>query len=244
MTLPGRPMTAARAAVQAVVPDAPEWVEARAIAADDEAWAIPSAGSGGKGWVIGSDAARLMIAVGSVKASEAIEALVAGDEDGWTLLAGIEREDVVAAAETAGHAAARAAIHTLSSAARDALPMLDGESFLSAQDNLDHVPAPLAAELRVALGRGRPVWTVRVDGVPASFAYAPWRSESWFDVSVDTLQAFRQLGLATVVAAAMIRGERALGREPVWGSDEQNAGSMRLAARLGFARVAGLWVIA
>jgi hypothetical protein len=244
MTLGARPMTAARAAVLAVVPDAPEWVEARAIAADDAAWAIPSAGSGGKGWVIGSDAARLMIAVGSVKAGEAIEALAAGDEDGWTLLAAIERDDVVAAAETAGHGAARAAIHTLPAAARDALPALEGAALLGADDSLDEIPRPLAEELRIAIARGRPVWAVRVDGVPASFAYAPWRSEAWFDVSVDTLQRFRQLGLGTVVASAMIRGERELGREPVWGSDEANAASMRLAARLGFVRVAGLWVIA
>jgi L-amino acid N-acyltransferase YncA len=64
----------------------------------------------------------------------------------------------------------------------------------------------------------------------------------WFDVSVDTIASARQLGLGTIVAAAMIRDERARGREPVWGADEQNAASLGLARRLGFRAADELWV--
>ena len=67
-------------------------------------------------------------------------------------------------------------------------------------------------------------------------------STRWFDVSVDTLPGARQLGLATIVAAALIRDERAHGREPVWGADEANHASLRLANRLGFVAVDELWV--
>ena len=38
----------------------------------------------------------------------------------------------------------------------------------------------------------RAIWTVFLDGIPVSFAYAPWRSARWFDVSVDTLAEARQ----------------------------------------------------
>jgi len=63
-------------------------------------------------------------------------------------------------------------------------------------------------------------------------------------VSVDTLASARQLGLATIVAAAMIDAERAAGREPVWGADEHNLASLALAKRLGFEPVDELWVAA
>jgi L-amino acid N-acyltransferase YncA len=76
-----------------------------------------------------------------------------------------------------------------------------------------------------------------------SFAYAPWRSARWFDVSVDTLAEARQLGLARIVATAMIEDERAQGRAPVWGVDEGNLASLRLAQGLGFVKVDELWVV-
>ena len=61
-------------------------------------------------------------------------------------------------------------------------------------------------------------------------------------MSVDTLPGARQLGLATIVASTLIRDERRHGREPVWGADEHNHASLRLAARLGFVPVDELWV--
>jgi L-amino acid N-acyltransferase YncA len=103
------------------------------------------------------------------------------------------------------------------------------------------LPDALAAELGDARGRGE-IWSAYVDGEPAAFAYAPWRSERWFDVSVDVIPGARQLGLGTIVAAAMIRHERAAGREPVWGADEDNHASLRLAARLGFVECDRIWV--
>lgn len=157
------------------------------------------------------------------------------------LLFAIERDDLAAAMRAVGRPVERAILHVLRDPTR--LPELDGAVPLPADAALDAVPPPLAAELAWARRRG-PVWCAYVDGAPASFAYAPWRSPAWFDVSVDTLASARQLGLATVVASAMIRDERARGREPVWGADEDNAASRGLAGRLGFEPVDEIWVSA
>jgi hypothetical protein len=43
-------------------------------------------------------------------------------------------------------------------------------------------------------------------------------------------------------SSALIHGERARGGEPVWGADEGNVASLRLAQRFAFAPVDELWV--
>lgn len=204
------------------LPDLPRWVEAHGIAADPASWQ--------RAGCVGHDAARLIVITPEAEAS-AIAALAAAHPH-HTLLAATE-----AHARATGRVPARALLHTLPDP--EALPDVEGAVVLPADADLAHLPAPLAEEL----ARARPpIWSAWVDGAPVCFAYAPWRSAGWFDVSVDTLPGARQLGLATIVAAAMIRDERAQGREPVWGADEDNHGSLRLARRLGFVAVDELWV--
>lgn len=211
------------------VPDVPRWVEAHAIASDPTSWSRAL----GAGVAVGNDLARLIVVVGDAEPA-AVAALA--DEVTHPMLFAIERADL---ARASGRAAARAALHTLRDPAD--LPDLEGAVVLPDDVSLAHVPPGLADELATARAR-HPVWCVFLDGVPVSFAYAPWRSARWFDVSVDTLPEARQLGLGRLVAAAMIHGERAQGREPVWGADEGNAGSLRLAHSLGFVKVDELWV--
>ncbi|HEV7554346.1 MAG TPA: GNAT family N-acetyltransferase, partial [Kofleriaceae bacterium] len=136
-----------------------------------------------------------------------------------------------------GRRAERAILHTL--ADPDSLPDIEGAIPLARDVSLAHLPPALADELGRATST---IWAAWVDGEPVSFAFAPWRSDAWFDVSVDTLAPARQLGLATIVATAMIRDERAHGREPVWGADEANTASRALARRLGFTPVDEIWV--
>jgi hypothetical protein len=214
------------------LPDIPRWIEAHGIAGDPAGWREPL----GSGFALGHDVARLVVIAGDAE-PEAIAAL-ARVRTGHTLLFAIERTDAAAALSDLGRTSERAILHTL--ADPEVMPDLEGAAPLG-DVPLDHVPRALAEELRWARGRGT-VWAAWVDGEPVSFAYAPWHSARWFDVSVDTLPGARQLGLATVVAAAMIRDERARGREPVWGADEGNAPSLRLARRLGFTAVDELWV--
>ena len=212
------------------LPDAPRWVEAHGIAGDPASWSRALGG----GLAVGNDAARLAVVLGD--ADPAQVGALARELTGHTLLLAIERGDLVAAT---GRAAARALVHTL--AAPEGVPDLEGAVLLPDDAALDHLPAALADELAAARGQ-RTIWSVFLDGLPVAFAYAPWRSARWFDVSVDTLVEARQLGLGRIVAAAMIRDERAHGREPVWGADEGNAGSLRLARGLGFVQVDELWV--
>ncbi|MBA3820290.1 MAG: GNAT family N-acetyltransferase [Deltaproteobacteria bacterium] len=151
----------------------------------------------------------------------------------------VATEPLRAALDTSGRRALRARLHTLPEPA--ALPELEGATLLAPDVSLAHVPADLADELAFARTLG-PIWTVFVDGEPVSFAYAPWRSARWFDVSVDTLPSARQLGLGAIVASTMIHAERTAGREPVWGADEHNLASLRLAHRLGFEPVSELFI--
>jgi hypothetical protein len=211
------------------LPDLPRWVEAHGIASDPAGWRARV----GDGVALGHDAARLVVITGEADVA-AVEALATARRD-YVLLVPIERAELAAATRRPYE---RAILHTLPDV--DALPDAAGAEALA---ELPVLPEPLASELAWAHARG-PVWAAWVDGAPASFAYAPWRSAAWFDVSVDTLPRARQLGLGAIVAAAMIRDERARGREPVWGANESNVASLRLAARLGFAAVDELWVCA
>jgi hypothetical protein len=213
------------------IPDEPRWVEASAILASDAHWLDAT------GRVIGHDASSLMVALPGADAAAVTQ--LAAARPRWSLLAAPERDDLRAALAAIGWWVERARILTLPDASD--LPDDEGAALLPEGTDLSHLPPVLAGEVAAAQRRGA-VWTAVVDGTPASFAFAPWRSARWFDVSVDTLPGYRQLGLATRVAAALIRGERGDGREPVWGALESNAASLRLAARLGFVAVDSLWV--
>ena len=206
------------------VPDVPRWVEAHGIAADPEHWRTPLGG----GYALGHDAARLIVIVGDAD-GKALEALAHAYPQHTMLLP--QRAPIDRPLE-------RAILHTLPDP--NTLPDHEGAVLL---DDATPLPDPLRDELTWAKQRG-PVFTVFLDAVPSAFAYAPWRSGKLFDVSVDTVIGARQLGLATSVSAAMIRHERAAGREPVWGADEGNAASLRLAKRLGFVAVDEIWVAA
>jgi GNAT superfamily N-acetyltransferase len=107
---------------------------------------------------------------------------------------------------------------------------------------LGHLPAPLRQEMEAARRRS-PFSVGFAAGVPASFAYAPWQTESLCDVSIDTLEGYRQRGLGSATAWLLIDHMRARGKRPVWGAMEGNVASLRLAARLGFVPVDRLFVI-
>lgn len=213
------------------LPDEPRYVEAHGIASDPASWQREL----GPGFAVGSDRARLVVVCGEADAGATLR--LARAHPRHTFL--VTTDDLAATLRGAGRGVERAILHTLRDPAR--LPELEGAAALPPDASLAHLPDELREELAAALPHGT-VWAAWVDGAPVSFAYAPWRSARWFDVSVDTLAPARQLGLGTIVAAAMIRGERARGREPVWGADEQNLASLRLARRLGFRAVDELWV--
>lgn len=129
---------------------------------------------------------------------------------------------------------------------------------------LDHLPDGLRRELADAL-QGRPTarfvpghlppsakpppssTTVPVGAVwaerqPVAFCYPVWQTETWWDLSIDTLADYRKRGFGARAAMALIRHMRRGGRAPVWGALDTNAPSRALAARLGFIESAGIAV--
>ena len=93
------------------------------------------------------------------------------------------------------------------------------------------VSPSLSATLANVMER-RAVFCAQVDGQPVSFAWAPLRSEGWFDVWVQTLPEFRRRGLGQRVASALLRSERSEGRSPVWCAADSE--SLGLGESLGF----------
>jgi GNAT superfamily N-acetyltransferase len=211
------------------LPDLPRWVEAHGIAADPASWRAPL----GDGFAVGSARAKLVVASPDA-ALAPLAALAAAHADHAVIFAR-ERDDLRAAFS----ATTTIVLHTLPDPA--ALPDPAGATTILEHGSLAHAPGALAAELAAAR---TPIHAAYVDDAPVAFAYAPWRSAAWFDVSVDVLPAARQLGLGALVAAACIRAELALGRAPVWGAAHDNTASLRLAARLGFETTDALYLAA
>jgi RimJ/RimL family protein N-acetyltransferase len=128
----------------------------------------------------------------------------------------------------------------------------------------DHLPGSLQRELSDALagrtvsrfvpgdlphratpggGATVPMAAAWVDGRPVAFCYPVWQTDTQWDVSIETWEAYRGRGLAGRAARTMIRHMRAAGRAPVWGALDTNLASRKLAARLGFIEAAGLAVL-
>ena len=106
---------------------------------------------------------------------------------------------------------------------------------------LDNLPPVLRGELRDAC-RYSPIASVFLDGRPVSFCYSGWETESHWDLSIDTLEAFRRRGFGLAACVCLIKHFARLGKTAVWGSLESNPESTALACKLGFTPVDRLLV--
>jgi hypothetical protein len=100
----------------------------------------------------------------------------------------------------------------------------------------DRLPPGLASELSRALARG-PVAAAFEGGRAVSFCHAAYRTETWFDLSIDTLEERRRRGFATSAAAHLIHHMLAQGRKPVWGALDADTASLAMAKKYGFRAV-------
>ncbi len=98
------------------------------------------------------------------------------------------------------------------------------------------LPPDLRAELEIAFLVSRVAATL-VGGRPVSFCYAGSATESLWDISIDTLEAYRRKGYAALCAAYMVDQMYRQQKRPVWGAEEANTPSMGLARKLGFVPV-------
>jgi len=212
------------------LPDLPRWVETRAILLSGTATVTRDGGG-----LVVRDARGTLVCVVGAPSAAAIGAALAASPAANLLCA--ESSAATVAAAVPDRAGEVAIIHRLDRTAPPAVPAGPGEvrdltpaELRAASD----VPAPLAAELARALERTQVVAVV-VDGSPVSFCYSAWETETLWDLSIDTLAAHRQRGLARRAATTLIVAQRRRGKEPVWGTLWSNLASRALAARLGFA---------
>lgn len=111
--------------------------------------------------------------------------------------------------------------------------------YLRPSDPLDHLSCSLKSELRTAQAISR-VAAAFADGQPVSFCYAGARTETLWDVAVDTVEGFRRQGLAAAVVSFLIEEFLMKGLQPVWGARRSNSPSINLAGKLGFEPVDSL----
>ena len=101
---------------------------------------------------------------------------------------------------------------------------------------MDDLPLDLRSEFRIAVKRS-PI-AVGLEGERAvSFCYAAAQTESLWDISINTLEGFRNRGHAARCVTFMVERMESRGLRPVWGAEEWNQASLGLAAKLGFVPV-------
>jgi RimJ/RimL family protein N-acetyltransferase len=196
---------------------------------------LTATSSGGEDFVVRSTRVPLLAVVGRPDPSGILAAALAAGPDAG----------VVAAEETADHAAAAlagwrregATIYTLPEEGWLTSPpdVRDAEIWFldDVEARLAHVPGRLRRELLDA-SAWSPIAAVFIAGRGVSFCYASAETTSLWDVSIDTLEEFRGRGLAAHAVHHMA-GYMALRRKrPVWGAEDSNAASRRLAEKLGF----------
>lgn len=220
------------------VPDDPVWIEARAVLLDPGSRLFGDL----RGWVARSDRQRLA-AIGSGASESLIREALGhiGDagSDPSALWAVVIPDGFTEAARAAlaGWVTDRAYIYRepdeagLSSrgVSADVRPVQPADlSWLASAAEAD-----LERELADALERVEVVATW-VDGRPVAFCYAACESETLWDVSINTVAAYRRRGLAAECAAFLAASMRDRGKRAAWGAHSHNTASRNLAAKLGF----------
>ena len=164
-----------------------------------------------------------------------------------------DSEEVLAAEEAIAHArralpdwtAERAIMHVLASPAAATRAPAHVARYLDPSEvvALDHLDPLLAAELEEAAEDDVPIVAAFDGSRPVAFCYAGARTESLWDVAIDTVESHRRRGYASSAALRLIRDYAGAGLAPVWGALESNAASLGLARALGFTPMDTLWVL-
>jgi GNAT superfamily N-acetyltransferase len=218
-----------------VVPDSPATVEFREMAEGDE----PCVYRSGGGLLLAKSPRRTLGAMGTV-APDDVQRLIAQHKFQGDVVA----DEAAFAVLKDRYPFERAIIQTLAGPWRRPRVHVPGLVIrpLLPSDALDGVPAELREEIETVRNDTRILAAV-MDGRLASFSYAV-QSTLHADMSIDTLEEYRQRGIATAVAGAMLDEVVESGKTPVWGALENNLASLSLAAKLGFRRAAGTLYVA
>jgi hypothetical protein len=229
----------AAAALLRQLPDTPQWLETRSILLSEDCRVATDAG----GSIVRQARWPQLAIVGRPDPAALRTAAEAAPYRG-ELLVPPESEDYV------GRALPNwdrwvAMIHSLPAGAAETMPPGTARVALLSRNrppDLLHVPEALRRELEDALESRSHVAAAYVDGAAVSFCYTASETETLWDVSIDTLTPFRRQGLAADCARFLIQHMSVHGKEPVWGSFENNEASLRAARSLGFRPVARILV--
>lgn len=217
-----------------VLPDVPLWVETRAILLSERCGVFPGR-SLEQGYAVRCADIPLVCVVGRPGISAIREAAGMG-APAENVIAPLASADHLAEA-LPGWRASTATVHRLGDPAPLHVPHPDARRIDPTEDPervFAAFPESVRAEFAVALRRGAPMTAVQVDGAPVAVCYVSWETEGLWDVSIDTLEPFRRRGLAERAVSHLIDRMRKHGKEPVWGAEDDNNASLRLAARMGF----------
>lgn len=220
------------------LPDTAGWVDIRGLLLSGACTLI----DGGAGWLVRSTRSPRIGAVGR-PSPDAVRRAVEGGGSDLHLLARPEDAPGLAPA-LPGWTLTHAALHRLRPGSdrtdrADLAGPTDGVRLLGSGDRAlaRHLPADLRPEIEDALAYA-PTAAVLVedDGEPriAAVCYATHVTESLWDVSIDTVEPYRRRGLAVRAVTFLTRHLRERGKEPVWGAQEDNEPSLRLAGKLGY----------
>lgn len=222
------------------LPDLPRWVETRGMLLAGRC-TVYQGPRGKEGYAIRGTHEPLVCIVGSPRA-ETIRAAVEGLVPDLRVLAPLESRGLVAAA-LPGWTAMTATIHRLGEGGLvpDASTEPAGVEIRllrpeEAQTVLTRLPEGLRGEIAWGMSRS-PMATAFVEGEPAAFCYASWETEGLWDISIDTLEPFRRRGLAERCIRFLSPQMAERGKQAVWGAEDWNVPSLRLAAKLGFVPV-------
>lgn len=218
------------------LPDIPRWVEVRDLLLSEAGEILSLELVGEIALVLYDRESPCVFLVGEVSETALDAATATIHSAGADVVAPLAYEQRLVDA-LPGWTHSRLIVHTLNHPER--LPT-DGAGRVDwvALDELrsHELPADLLEELEAG-GAHSPIAAVRVDGRPVSFCYAGSRTETLWDIAVDTLEAFRRRGFAGRCVAQVVRHMDGLGRRPVWQALEENPASWRLAEKLGFAPI-------
>jgi len=215
------------------LPDAPRWVEARACLFEGSGEILGLEQEPELSLVI-HDVAGSIFVIGK-PAAHAVRAAVQQNPDG-SLVAALEHADWLREFVPPDWMYSQIIVHQLPHLNR--LPADTGKvGFLDPATLLQLlIPPDLLGELTDAAAHSSIAATF-VDHQPVSFCYAGAVTETWWDISIDTVPAQRQRGYAAHCVAFMIRHMHAQGKRPVWQAVADNPASWRLAQKLGFVPV-------
>ncbi|WP_317109616.1 GNAT family N-acetyltransferase [Chroococcidiopsis sp. SAG 2025] len=215
------------------LPDTPRWVETRSLLLSGEGEIFGVDETTGKlNFIVCSPTQKLICVVGYPN-QKAVEKAVTTVGEESTIIAAPESSNYITQV-LPNWRSQLAWLHTLPDSCK--LPEVPPGKvrLLSADEigNLKHLPPELQTELAIA-SDASPIAATIADGVPVSFCYAA-QTETLWDISIGTLAEYRNRGYAALCVAYMVKYMHQKGKQPIWGAEESNLPSMKLAAKLGF----------